>query len=350
VPAPVREALAVDARARADGVTAWTRVAGVPLVARHIRQAARDGWRAVTVLVAGAADRAAVERALAERPARGVTVDFAEVAPAGARVVPALAIYRAGWEPLATLASAADVEAAERHLYASLRKSLALDGVVAYHVMRPLGRLGTRALVDTAVRPDQVTLAAFLFGVAAAVAAAHRLWALAGLALWLGAVVDCIDGELARLRIEGSRRGEWLDSIADELSTFSLLVGLGLGLGGAWRLIGAAGALIGIATTGKLYFDLHRLQLPIDTAQYPWFFGKPSERAPTRRGLARGVYIASFLFQRDAYVTVVALGLLAQAPRVAFLLLFGGMLVITVLLFIHVLVTALTKHDSPPPH
>jgi phosphatidylglycerophosphate synthase len=315
------ELLAIDARGAADGVTAWTRVGGVALVARAVRRAGREGWREVTVITT---EPARAERALAERPAAGVRVVFAEEAPHGARVVAALASYED-----------------ERRLYASLRKSVVLDGAVAYYVMRPLARLGTRALVDTRVTPDQVTLAALVVGLTAAAAAARGVWAAAGALAWLAATVDCIDGELARLRIEGSRRGEWLDSLADDVSTFGLLLGMSVGLGvPAW---GALGALLGAATTGKLYYDLSSLGLPIDAAQYPWFFGKPSERKPPARGLARAVYLASFLFQRDAYITVVAVALALGAPWVAFLSLFGGIAFLTLLLLAHIAVTHATR-------
>jgi hypothetical protein len=341
VPSP--EPLAIDARGAAQGIRPWTRVAGVPLVARHVRQAGRAGVAAVTVVVADA-ERAVVEQALAERPAPAVEVRFASAPPPGARLVPALALYQGDFAPIAELTSAADVAAAERRLFAALRKTVALDGAVAFYVMRPLARVATRALVGTRVTPNQVTFAALGLGLAAAWAAAGAAWALAGVLIWLAATVDCIDGDLARLRIEGSRRGEWLDSAADELSTFALLVALGVRLG--MPLLGVLGASLGTATAAKLYSDLDSMRLPIDTAQYPWFFGKPSDRTPPTRGLARVVYLASFLFQRDAYITVVAVALLAGAPQVAFFCLFGGIAFLTLLLLIHIVVT----HASPPRH
>jgi phosphatidylglycerophosphate synthase len=258
--------------------------------------------------------------------------------------VPALAVYAGDFAPIAELRSPADVAGAERQLFAALRKSVAQDGAVAFHVMRPLARLATHALVGTPVTPNQVTLAALALGLCAAGAAVRGAWAAAGALIWLAAVIDCIDGDLARLRIEGSRRGEWLDSIADELSTFALLVALGVRLG--LPALGMLGALLGTATAAKLYSDLDRLNLPIDTAQYPWFFGKPSDRTPPARGLARAVYLTSFLFQRDAYLTVVALALCAGAPSVAFFSLFGGIAFLTLLLLVHTFVI----HASPSRH
>jgi phosphatidylglycerophosphate synthase len=207
--------------------------------------------------------------------------------------------------------------------------------------MRPLTRPLTRLLLPTPVTPNQVTLVALLCGVAAAVSAARGEAALAGILFWIGAAVDCVDGDLARLRVQGSRLGEWLDTLADDVSTLGLLLGLGVelaaeGYGQTWLLLGIVGVLFGLLTEAKLYLDLHRLGLPIDTAQYPWFFGSPGER---RGPLGRTFYALSFLFRRDAFVTLVAILLIGGARRVPFLVLFGGAMVFAGMLAIHMWVT-----------
>jgi len=324
----------VDARAE----TALWSVAGLPLVARHVRQAARAGRRFVRIIVTDETARAATLRALRRRPAP-IQVDVAVGAPpSGVDVISAPTVVGPGF--VAPIASPGDLAAAERKLYAALRKSVDLDGWVAYHLLRPLARGLTRLLIATRVTPNQVTLGALALGLVAAAAAAAGHFALAGLLYWAGGLVDCVDGEIARLRLEGSRAGEWLDSLADEAATFALMAGVGAALGAPWTALAAAGVVTGAASVGKLYRDLDRLGLPIDTAQYPWFFARSSKREGF---LARAVYATSFLFKRDAYTTLVSLALVAGVPRVAFLLLFGGIEVITVLLLVHLAVT----HEAP---
>jgi phosphatidylglycerophosphate synthase len=162
----------------------------------------------------------------------------------------------------------------------------------------------------------------------------------------MGATVDCVDGDLARLRVELSKSGEWLDSVADDVSTFGLLAGMGAALGGSWLILAAIGVVSGAGTAVKLYSDLHRMKRPIDTARYPWFFERPAAAAAgAKRGLARAVNAASYVFKRDAYATIVAICLAAGLVRLAFLLLFGGIEVITVLLLVHLTVT----HAEPRP-
>ncbi len=315
------------------------RVAGVPLVLRHARLLRREGETSARFFVAGERERAAVAAALA-RPPAGLAVEVVAGAPDG----PALdgaRVYAAGLEPVGDARTPAGRRAAERRLFQLLKKSIDLDGVVAYYAMRPLSRLLTRLLLPTPITPNQVTVVAMLCGVAAAICAATGEYAAAGILVWIGAAVDCVDGDLARLRVQGSRLGEWLDTLADDLSTLGVLLGLGVGLAGdgygqTWQLLGIVGALCGLGTEAKLYVDLHRLGLPIDTAQYPWFFGSPGDR---RGPLGRGFYALSFLFRRDAFVTLVAILLCGGARRAPFLILFGGAMVFAGMLAVHMWVT-----------
>ena len=325
----------VDARDPA----AFERVAGVPLVLRHARLLRRAGETRARFFVAGERERAAAAGALARAPA-GLTVEVIAGAPDG----PALdgaTVYAGGLEPVGDARTPGGRKHAERRLYQLLRKSVDLDGVVAYYAMRPLSRLLTRLLLPTPITPNQVTLSALVCGVVGAACAAGGQFAAAGILFWVGAAVDCVDGDLARLRVQGSRLGEWLDTLADDVSTLGLLLGLGIGLtaegyGQPWQVLGILGALCGLATEARIYLDLHRLGLPIDTAQYPWFFGAPRGR---RGPLGRAFYACSFLFRRDAFVTVVAILLLGGARRVPFLVLFGGALVFSGMLIVHMWVT-----------
>lgn len=367
----------LDCQTRADGdITAATRVAGLSLLARHIRRSARLGW-AGAVIVADGDTRALCERALRrEPPPETFEVDY--LAPGSTPIPPGspgppgpsddvsafveldlCAIYDADSlraaarddgqpEPVITIASRADIAAAERMLYRNVRKSIDQDGVVAFYTFRVLSGFMTRALIDTPITPNHVSLTAMALGLAAAVCAALGTTAgliAAGVLFWLGAVIDCVDGEIARLRIKGSKLGEWLDSMADEVSTYGLLLGLGIGLHTMgydpfWTRAAYVGFGVGLVVNIKQYSDLYRAGLHIDTAQYPWFFGDPSE-APADPGLwSHLVRWFGFAFRRDAFVTATAIMLIAGVPHWAVALLTGGALFVTVLLVVHLLVIA----------
>ncbi|HLU66361.1 MAG TPA: CDP-alcohol phosphatidyltransferase family protein [Kofleriaceae bacterium] len=374
----------IDARAAEGEVQATDRVGGIPLVVRPLRHAARAGFTRARVRVADPAQAARVQAVLARYPvAPSLAVEISADAGAGvgepaqaepgsiaidARAIyarDALAAAASGGpapQPLLRLRAPSDRAGAERLLYAQIRKSVEGDGFFAHYLIRPLTRPLSRALLGTRVSPNQVTVAAMLCGlVAAGLAAAGGalLGAIAGALYWLGNALDCVDGDLARLRLQSSKAGEWLDSMADEVSTFSLLAGLGIGLfregaGDVWLAVGLGGSAIGALTVARLYVDLHRMGLPIDTAQFPWFFQRkagepaaPEPAAPARPSAAsRVVGALGYLIRRDANVTGVALLCLIDQREVAVALVALGALAGGAVTLVHYAVMARRRAAS----
>ena len=339
--------------ARTMSVSPEARIAGLTVVARHLRTAARAKLSRVVFVTD---DPDAIARALARRPQPlHPRVDVMATPPEGAPVVSASALWStealvraaAGKDfvPELLLLSDDDLPRAEALLFERIRKSVEADGVVAYYVQRPLSRLITRAVIDTHLGPNQVTLVAMALGLAAAILAAtgeYGWTVLAGALYWLGGAVDCVDGEIARLRMEGSKLGEWLDTLADDVSTFGLLLGLGLGLakhGPLWPALCFVATVLGALATARLYADLHRAGRTIDTAQYPWFFGSPSGQSAPRSGFGKLVHGFTYLFRRDAFATIILALFVLDLPRVAAALLAGGALLIAGLLAVHLAVT-----------
>ncbi len=100
-------------------------------------------------------------------------------------------------------------------------KPLDVEEVIDVALHRPLAYVITRAAYPTAVTPDQITWASMFVGIAAGAAAwssfalgAPRM-ALAGALFVLSAVLDCSDGQLARLRGTSSSFGRMLDGAVD---------------------------------------------------------------------------------------------------------------------------------------
>lgn len=351
----------VDARAWPGELPATQMVGGIPLVIRPLRHLARQGWTRARVLVDdGSGD---VRAALARYPVAPMAVDIVNGGGDAALVLDGRAVYERGAiqgpgmisapAPVLRVRSRDDVREAERILYAQIRKSVDGDGFVAHHVIRPLTRPLTRVLLGTRVSPNQVTVLALLCAVAAAVlAAAGGLGnaAIAGVLYWIGNALDCVDGDLARLRLQSSKLGEWLDSMTDEISTFSLLAGLGVGLwrdgaGAGWLWIGVGGSVIGALTVARLYVDLHRMGLPIDSAQFPWFFARPADEAAgeKRSGMGQFFYVLGFFIRRDANVTGVSAMLLLGWRELATALVAAGAAIGALVTVTHYLVMALRR-------
>jgi len=135
--------------------------------------------------------------------------------------------------PAACVTGLESARQVERAYWASLTSSS--DGLVDRHFNRPVGRWLGKRLVSSPVTPNQVSVAATLIGLISA-------WlfvigtpgtALAGaLALQGSAIVDCIDGDLARALYKESALGKWLDIVGDQVVHIGVFLGLGIGL---WR-------------------------------------------------------------------------------------------------------------------
>lgn len=97
-----------------------------------------------------------------------------------------------------------------------------LFGAAAQRVVIPLGTAIGRA----GVTPNMVTVIGFLITVAAALLVAQGRLLIGGLVLILGAVLDMLDGAVARATGKGSDAGAFLDSTLDRFSDAGIFVGL----------------------------------------------------------------------------------------------------------------------------
>lgn len=122
-------------------------------------------------------------------------------------------------------ASAAE---AERKLWSSLTSTA--DGLVDRFFNRPLGRPLSKLLVRTSISPNQVSVASILVGVASAWLFARGSFLVGALVFQLCAIIDCMDGDLARALFKQSRLGKWLDLGGDQVVHFSVFAAIGIGV------------------------------------------------------------------------------------------------------------------------
>lgn len=123
-------------------------------------------------------------------------------------------------------------DARERALaYRAHLKSLIkpTSGLMEKLYMRPLSQHLTRLFVPTPVTPNQMSVVTLGFALWAAylVSLPEQSALIAGglMHIWMR-VVDCIDGELARLRYQASRFGQWLDSVGDGVGMAAFVAGV----------------------------------------------------------------------------------------------------------------------------
>jgi phosphatidylglycerophosphate synthase len=128
------------------------------------------------------------------------------------------------------------------------------DGYLDRLIHRRLSRPTTALLLRTSLTPNQVTIVGVLIGLAGGwlVGSPSATGVLVGIAaLVASGVLDCSDGELARIRFTESRLGHLLDVTGDTLVHAALLAGIARELArvGAWPGMPTL-ALLGVGVVG----------------------------------------------------------------------------------------------------
>lgn len=128
-----------------------------------------------------------------------------------------------------------DTKIGQNMLTKSLRKPLGrdADGLVAYFINRPCSLQISKRLANSPITPNMVTGFGLIVGLAAAalVASGNPAVMCIAVVLWqISSMVDGIDGELARMRMSPSHSGEWFDTVADDITNITFMLGLGHGL------------------------------------------------------------------------------------------------------------------------
>jgi hypothetical protein len=112
--------------------------------------------------------------------------------------------------------------------YLKSLKPLDIEEPIDVWVHRPLAYLLALLLYPTPVSPNAVTVFSIVCGIAAGASMVmpftHHM-AIAGLLIFLSAVVDCADGQLARMRKTSSAFGRMLDGAADSIVIVAVVVG-----------------------------------------------------------------------------------------------------------------------------
>ncbi len=354
----------VDARARGEA-NALTVVCGIPLLVRVLRGLSRTDVASAVVFTRDREHAAQISRALADYPVKdslSVAIEVAEDdVDLGPTCLRGWAVYGRNDfvaadfatlgepEPQIVVETRSDAKKARRILFNSIRKTISLDGIIAYYAHRPLSRLITRVLVDTKISANGATLMSMAVGLLAAFFATRgdQLgFILAGAGYFASGIFDCVDGDLARIRLEMSRVGEWLDSMTDELNTLSLLVGVGIGIsrGGGdslWLAICVGGALIGGLALARQYLELHRRGVTVNTAEFPWFFRNQEDTTTTKADSPLGWVLIGigYLIRRDANITGISILLIVGLPKVAAGITAGALVAVAALTVVHFAVT-----------
>ena len=191
----------------------------------------------------------------------------------------------------------ASAREAEQRLFHALRKPQ--DGWTSRWLNRYISLAISRWLVKTPLRPNQVSIVILGVGIAGAWFAAQGGYGnlLLGAFLFQAqSVLDGCDGEMSRVTHRGSRTGEWLDTVGDDLTNYGFFAGAAIGLykvtHNPWYLLaGAITVVSGLIGSGLEYRYLIKIGSG-DLLRYPLSQGQ---------GTGKLAFIQP-LFKRDTFV------------------------------------------------
>ncbi len=155
-----------------------------------------------------------------------------------------------------TVRNTGDADAWETRLFAKVRASSNAPWFQR-SFNRRLSNWIIRHLLSSSITPNQVTAASLVVGLVSAFCFLPNsfTWSLVGWILFqFSYVLDCVDGEIARLKMQESPLGAWIDSMADNIVQAAIVFILGIRLlhstrGSLPLALGTAGA-VGILLTG----------------------------------------------------------------------------------------------------
>jgi phosphatidylglycerophosphate synthase len=237
-------------------------IAGLTVLERRIREVARAG--ATRAIVAAAPVPLPRPLPIAVEfvppgtaPPEGATRERADVV-AGIELVDEAARRRAEWALIRRMNKAYEGP---------------VDALINWRFSMRITRVLARR--SLAITPNHVTFVAILVGLCAALLASRgHYWsfALAGVLLELNSILDSCDGELARLRYQYSRLGQWLDNLSDDVVDNAFLIAIGVGLGGIWQWLGLAAAGGRLLVSLVTYLDVYRRTGSGDVFAFRWWF------------------------------------------------------------------------------
>lgn len=269
-------------------------IAGVTALERRVREVAKAG-----------ATRAVVAATPVEllRPLP-IPVEFV---PPGSE--PPAGATRARADVIAGI-ELVDDEARRRAEWALIRRmNKSYEGPVDALINWRFSMRITRVLArrSLAVTPNHVTMVSICVGLLACWLASRGSWAMlavGGVLLEVQSILDSVDGELARLRFQYSKLGQWLDNLSDDLVDNLFILAVGYGLGGVWwwLALGAAGGrwLVAVAT----YVWVFATTGTGDVFAFRWWFeGESTSVDEAYKPTSVTTWLRSF-GRRDTYVFV----------------------------------------------
>jgi hypothetical protein len=158
-------------------------------------------------------------------------------------------------------------------------KMLAAEEVFDLVFYRPVAYLFVKGMYRLPITPNQVSIISLAAGLIAAWQIAIGDFVVGGIWYVAANVLDCADGQLARLQNSGTLLGRVVDGVVDYVSGIVIFVGVGIGLASVgnphWFLVVVAGVSTAIHA---LFFDHYQSEYVSIVRGEPRFLDREIEQ------------------------------------------------------------------------
>jgi hypothetical protein len=117
--------------------------------------------------------------------------------------------------------------------YTSTLKGTEVEEILDLLIYRPISFLFVKLIYPTSITPNQISVVALLMGIFAGICYAfgsNEFYTLAAIFFFLCNTLDCVDGQLARLKKNGTKVGRVVDGFIDYVTSASTFVGIAIAL------------------------------------------------------------------------------------------------------------------------
>jgi hypothetical protein len=149
--------------------------------------------------------------------------------------------------------------------YKASLKSFDVEEILDLLIYRPISFLFVKLIYPTNLTPNQISIVSMIFGLCSGIAfyfGEYQYIIAGGIFIFISNVLDCADGQLARLKKNGTKVGRIIDGFIDYVTGASVFVGMGFALhyitGNAlyaWGLSALGGAS---RILQNMFFDYYR--------------------------------------------------------------------------------------------
>jgi len=144
-------------------------------------------------------------------------------------------------------------------------KTVDSEEILDLLIFRPISFVFVKIIYNTNITPNQISIVALMFGILSGVLygfGTYNFFLLASASFFICNTLDCMDGQLARLKKNGTKIGRVIDGFIDYITSISVFLGIGIAMSHitgdffySWALTIAAGISKALQ---NMFFDNYR--------------------------------------------------------------------------------------------